>query len=224
MPVSQKIRPSNALHFAREPDFIHDIFGHFPVLFSEEYRDLLSAWTEQSSFLPIYEGDRANYHLNKMMVLSHGHVSESCQKQYKAQEGDYLQDREESNLRSPMDYSLELTRPFRSLRIWLAWKYYGPSLLANALREKYLLAQFCRDEFQKIPHLKILAPLDLSIFAFSIDWSLSRQYRITCGHPPRRTRRTLSLCACRCSQREKAVSGSKFALFEDQYSSEIHGL
>ncbi|RZA25909.1 MAG: hypothetical protein EOP10_05345 [Proteobacteria bacterium] len=81
MPVSRKIRPAEELHFASEPDLIHDIFGHFPTLFADEYRDLLSRWARPSSALPIYEGDRANYHLNKMMVLYNGLISDKSQEE-----------------------------------------------------------------------------------------------------------------------------------------------
>ena len=89
-------------------------------------------------------------------------------RQDKAHAGDYLQDRTDSDLRSPMDYSMELTRPFRSLRIWLAWQCHGREALAEALREKHLLAVYCRKEFQKIPSIECIGGLDLSIFAFSL--------------------------------------------------------
>ncbi|RZA25907.1 MAG: hypothetical protein EOP10_05335 [Proteobacteria bacterium] len=68
-----------------------------------------------------------------------------------------------------MDYSLELTRPFRSLRIWLSLKQYGPAVFAEALREKYLLAEHCRAELLKVPGIRVFGSIDLSIFAFSIE-------------------------------------------------------
>ncbi len=80
--------------------------------------------------------------------------------------GAYLQDRAGLQQKSAMDYSLELTRPFRSLRIWLALKVYGAPLFKQALSEKLLLAAYCRDQLATIPGVEIVSGLDLSIFAF----------------------------------------------------------
>ncbi|CAK0754624.1 Amino acid decarboxylase [Gammaproteobacteria bacterium] len=83
--------------------------------------------------------------------------------------GNYLQDRRPDEQHSPMDYSLELTRPFRSLRIWLALKTHGQSILADALNEKLLLAAYCRNQLRNIKYLVMVGHLDLSIFAFRYE-------------------------------------------------------
>ena len=80
--------------------------------------------------------------------------------------GDYLQDRTGTAQKSAMDYSLELTRPFRSLRIWLALKVHGAGLFKQALSEKLLLAAYCREQLAMIPGIELVSGLDLSIFAF----------------------------------------------------------
>jgi len=80
--------------------------------------------------------------------------------------GDYLQDRTDTEQKSAMDYSLELTRPFRSLRIWLALKVHGAGLFKQALSEKLLLAAYCREQLAMIPGIELVSGLDLSIFAF----------------------------------------------------------
>jgi len=80
--------------------------------------------------------------------------------------GDYLQDRTDTAQKSAMDYSLELTRPFRSLRIWLALKVHGAGVFKQALSEKLLLAAYCREQLAMIPGIVLVAGLDLSIFAF----------------------------------------------------------
>lgn len=84
--------------------------------------------------------------------------------------GSYLQDREVAPdpSPSPMDYSLELTRPFRALRLWMAQKVYGPNTFAAALREKSLLAQYCSEELALIPGIILVAEPDLSILAFRL--------------------------------------------------------
>lgn len=78
----------------------------------------------------------------------------------------YLQDVDEVLQKSPMDYSLELSRPFRSLRIWLALKVHGVTPIVQALREKLLLARYCQQALQNMPQLHLLGPVDLSILAF----------------------------------------------------------
>lgn len=82
--------------------------------------------------------------------------------------GSYLQDRDGIRAldRSPMDHSLELTRPFRALRLWLAQKVYGREVFAAALREKRLLAQYCARRLAAMPEVELLAEPDLSIVAF----------------------------------------------------------
>lgn len=83
----------------------------------------------------------------------------------------YLQDRVVANnaLRSPMDYSLELTRPFRSLRLWLALRVHGVETLRSALREKLALADHLAREIESIPRLRLVSPPDLSILAFRVE-------------------------------------------------------
>lgn len=65
-----------------------------------------------------------------------------------------------------MDYSLELTRPFRALRLWLTQKVYGRDVLAAALREKRILAVYAAEELAAMPHIKLVTHPDLSILAF----------------------------------------------------------
>lgn len=75
MPVSRAIRPQNEIMFAREPDLIHDIFGHLPTLCDGEYRRLLLTWAKEAVKEPVTEVDRTHYHLNKLIVQSQDHVS-----------------------------------------------------------------------------------------------------------------------------------------------------
>ena len=83
---------------------------------------------------------------------------------------DYLQDRTPtiSDL-APMDYTLELTRPFRSLRLWLALKVHGEENYKLALEEKLLLAQYAADKISNIDGLSLVNTPELSVFAFKCD-------------------------------------------------------
>lgn len=74
MPVSHRIRPKNEIMFAREPDFIHDLFGHLPTLCDAEYRRLLLRWASGATKETVTPIDRAQYHLNKLTVQSQDQV------------------------------------------------------------------------------------------------------------------------------------------------------
>jgi phenylalanine-4-hydroxylase len=68
MPISRSIRPPEEVFFAKEPDLIHDIFGHLPTLLDPRYRRLLLKWAQRASEEPVTEMDRTHYHLNKVIV------------------------------------------------------------------------------------------------------------------------------------------------------------
>lgn len=73
-PVSRRVRPPQELMFASEPDLIHDVFGHLPILMSPEYRTLLRRWAQVAANEPITELDRTQFHLNKVIVQSQDRV------------------------------------------------------------------------------------------------------------------------------------------------------
>lgn len=68
LPVSSSIRPIDKLHFADEPDLIHDVFGHFPILFDDEVRVKIESWAELAVSTPTDTLDRASYYINKAAV------------------------------------------------------------------------------------------------------------------------------------------------------------
>lgn len=67
---------------------------------------------------------------------------------------------------SPMDYSLELSRPFRALRLWLPLQALGVAPFAAALEERMLLARHAYTRFRSLPHIDVGAPPELSTFVF----------------------------------------------------------
>jgi aromatic-L-amino-acid decarboxylase len=64
------------------------------------------------------------------------------------------------------DYSPELTRSFRGLRVWLPLKLYGAASFREYLDEKLDLAIWACEELKKIPNIKIIAEPQLSVVAF----------------------------------------------------------
>lgn len=80
--------------------------------------------------------------------------------------GTYMQDVAADTERSPCDYSAELTRPSRALRLWLPLKLHGTGAFAAALEEKLLLARYFFAEVQKIPGVEVGPEPDLSVVTF----------------------------------------------------------
>jgi aromatic-L-amino-acid decarboxylase len=78
----------------------------------------------------------------------------------------YLQDVEESEIPDIADYSAELSRGFRGLRLWLPVKLYGLAAFRAALDEKLDLARSIHHELSEIPGLEVPWPPSLSIVAF----------------------------------------------------------
>lgn len=73
LPVSSQLRPPQEVFFAREPDLIHDVFGHIPPLFSQRYRSQLRSWAATAARQPISQVDLASFHLNKLIAQQHSH-------------------------------------------------------------------------------------------------------------------------------------------------------
>jgi aromatic-L-amino-acid/L-tryptophan decarboxylase len=67
------------------------------------------------------------------------------------------------------ELSPELSRPFRGLRLWLPLMLCGATAFREALDEKLDLARWAADEVVKIPHLRLVAPPELSLLAFRLE-------------------------------------------------------
>lgn len=80
--------------------------------------------------------------------------------------GTYMQDVAGDTERSPCDYSAELTRPFRALRLWLPLKVHGSQAFAAALEEKLLLARYFYEQCAEIPGIEPGPSPDLSIVTY----------------------------------------------------------
>ncbi|HWM04950.1 MAG TPA: aminotransferase class V-fold PLP-dependent enzyme [Actinophytocola sp.] len=79
----------------------------------------------------------------------------------------YLQDiAEETEIPNIAEYSAELSREFRGLRLWLPVKLHGMAAFREALDEKLDLAQDVHDQLCTVPGLELPWPPGLSIVAF----------------------------------------------------------
>jgi len=80
---------------------------------------------------------------------------------------DYLQDHEtpEGEV-SATEYSPELSRAFRGLRVWLPLKLFGVQAFRENLAEKLHLAEWLYHKFEEEPGFECLAAPDLSVIPF----------------------------------------------------------
>jgi phenylalanine-4-hydroxylase len=51
-PVARHIRRKSSLLHSAAPDFVHDVIGHLPMLFSAQYRSLLNDWARRALEAP----------------------------------------------------------------------------------------------------------------------------------------------------------------------------
>jgi aromatic-L-amino-acid/L-tryptophan decarboxylase len=65
-------------------------------------------------------------------------------------------------------YSPELSRPFRGLRVWLPFKMHGAGAFRAELEEKLALARLAADRLRALADIEILAEPTLSLLAFRL--------------------------------------------------------
>ena len=80
---------------------------------------------------------------------------------------DYLQDLgAEEGIPNFTDYSPELSRSFRGLRLWLPLKLHGAAAFRQALDEKLDLTRFLYEELVRVPELEVPWEPQLTVVAF----------------------------------------------------------
>ena len=82
--------------------------------------------------------------------------------------GTYMHTAQEYAPDDIMSLSPELTRDFRGLRVWLPIKMLGIKPFRDQLDEKLDLAQWMAQALSRIPHIRVVASPQLSIFAFKL--------------------------------------------------------
>jgi glutamate/tyrosine decarboxylase-like PLP-dependent enzyme len=68
---------------------------------------------------------------------------------------------------SPADYSLELSRPFRGLHVWIPLMLHGAGAFREALAERMQLAAWAYEQLEGL-ELELLGRPELSVFAFRL--------------------------------------------------------
>jgi aromatic-L-amino-acid decarboxylase len=74
----------------------------------------------------------------------------------------YMVDVEEN----PVDRTLEYSRPFRSLKLWVAFRAHGADSIRSALEENLKLAELLADLVTSTPNLELIVKPQLSIVPF----------------------------------------------------------
>ena len=82
-------------------------------------------------------------------------------------EAEYLQDarggEEEVNL---WDYSPELTRPFRALKLWMSLQVFGADAFAAALERTFYLAEFAEKQLRACSNWEITSSAQMAVVTF----------------------------------------------------------
>jgi aromatic-L-amino-acid decarboxylase len=79
----------------------------------------------------------------------------------------YLQDlAEDAHIPNFTEYSAELSRDFRGLRVWFPLKLHGVAAFREALDEKLDLTQHLYEELKAMPELELPWPPDLTVVPF----------------------------------------------------------
>jgi glutamate/tyrosine decarboxylase-like PLP-dependent enzyme len=82
-------------------------------------------------------------------------------------QADYMQDAGDQGFGySPADLSVELSRPFRGLRLWLPLKLFGLAAFRAALSEKMWLARYFHQALSAIDGFEVGSYPDLSVITF----------------------------------------------------------
>lgn len=64
------------------------------------------------------------------------------------------------------DYGIELSRPFRALKVWATLSYYGAKRVAAAIEEDCAMAEYMAERVRASEDFELLAPVTLGICCF----------------------------------------------------------
>jgi aromatic-L-amino-acid decarboxylase len=70
----------------------------------------------------------------------------------------------------PSQHGPDLSRGFPGLRVWLSIKLYGAERIKAAIAEKRKLALAAAERIARLPGINMVAPPQLSLFAFHLRW------------------------------------------------------
>jgi aromatic-L-amino-acid decarboxylase len=83
---------------------------------------------------------------------------------------EYFLERSGDDLYDPSNYGPDLSRGFPGLRVWLTVKTFGAARIRRAIAEKRALAVQAAERVANVPGVRLIAPPQLSLFAFHMRW------------------------------------------------------
>lgn len=136
-------------------------YGGFFLLTEEGKRKLAGIENSDSVAIDPHKGLFLPYGLGAVLVKDKAALHAAHY--YNA---NYMQDAVSSDDEpSPAEMSIELTKPFRGLRLWLPLKLHGVAPFRAALEEKLLLAKYFHEEIQKLGFETRIEP-ELSVVVY----------------------------------------------------------
>ena len=96
------------------------------------------------------------------------HDADAARAPFSAEDADYIKTHgyADEEAFAFWDYSVELSRRFRALKVWMTLQYYGSRRIAAAISEDIALAAYLGELVSKADDLELLAPVELSICCF----------------------------------------------------------
>ena len=82
-----------------------------------------------------------------------------------AHQAEYIPEHDEMTVQ-PIDTTLEYSRPFRALKLWLAFRVHGAAAMREALEQNLAQARLLADEVRRHDDLELLMEPELSIVPF----------------------------------------------------------
>ncbi|MDE3057310.1 MAG: aminotransferase class V-fold PLP-dependent enzyme [Bacteroidota bacterium] len=141
---------------------IDGAYGAFFTLCDEGKKILRGIETSDSLVMDPHKGLFLPYGSGAVLVKDRAHALRSF-----SQRANYMQDAfAPPDELSPADVSIELSKHFRGLRLWLPLKLLGVAPFRAALEEKILLARYFFEKIQTLPNVEVGPPPDLSVVTF----------------------------------------------------------
>lgn len=146
----------------------HHVDGAYGAFFHacDELRPLLSGLSRADSLtLDPHKGLFLPYGTGALLVRDGAAL-----RAVHAASADYLPGGAPPDVYDPSEHGPDLSRGFPGLRVWLTVKIFGAAKLRTAIAEKRELAVEAAERVANIPGVVMVAPPQLSLFAFHVTW------------------------------------------------------
>ncbi len=165
------IDPLNAIaDFCRDEQLWHHVDGAYGAFFHAvpELRPLLAGLPRADSLtLDPHKGLFLPYGTGALLVRD----GEALRAAHAVpHEAGYLPAMPDPEFYDPSSHGPDLSRGFPGLRVWLCMKLFGQYKLRAAIAEKRALAVDAAERIGAIPGVRMVAPPQLSLFAFHLSW------------------------------------------------------